>query len=134
MSPSAQPRPTSGTDRQRTVGERRAVGWIGTAGRLAGRHGTTLLGLCCVAILWVSVVTSLSVQQQQAMRDALQNTANLANVFEDSTIRSIRAVEQTLLYVRASYERDKAGFNLSLWSQNSPYLIDLTFQIAIIGK
>lgn len=48
--------------------------------------------------------------------------------------RSIRAVEQTLQFVRASYLHDPSGFDPAVWSQNSPFLADLVFQISVIDK
>jgi len=108
--------------------------WRTRAVRLAAEHGAIILGLGCAAALWAGTLISLGIQQGEATRAALQNADNLARAYEDSTIRSIRAVDQTLLYVRASYERDPAHFDSAQWSQNSPFLAGLAFQISIIGK
>jgi len=101
---------------------------------LAGRYNPALLGLCCVAILWAGVLTSLSIQRNQAVHAAEQNTDNLARAFEESIIRSIRAVEQTLRYVRIAYLHDPAGFDPDQWALNSPFPVDLVFQISIINR
>jgi signal transduction histidine kinase/CheY-like chemotaxis protein/HPt (histidine-containing phosphotransfer) domain-containing protein len=109
-------------------------GRIVAAGRTAGAHGAALLGLCCAGILWAGTLTSLSIQQDQVSRAAIQNTENLARAYEESTTRSMRAVDQTLLFVRASYEHDPAGFNLARLSQESPFLAGLAFQISIVDR
>jgi len=108
--------------------------WIAAAPRVAAEHGAILLGLCCAAALWAGTLASLAIQQGQATRAALQNVENLARAYEDNTIRSLRAVDQTLLYIRAVYERDPAHFDPAQWSQNSPFLAGLAFQISIIGR
>jgi hypothetical protein len=102
--------------------------------RFAGRHGTALLGLCCLAILWGGVLTSLAVQQQQASQAALRNTDNLAGAFEESILRALRTVDQTLRYARAYYLRDPVGFAAALRSPDNPFLLDAAFQVAIIGS
>lgn len=107
---------------------------IGRAVRMAAEHGAIILGLCCVAALWFGTLTSLAIQRDQDTRGAIQNVENLARAYQDITINSLRAVDQTLLYVRASYEHDPDRFDPGLWSQSSPFLAGLAFQISIIGK
>lgn len=102
--------------------------------RFGAQYGGAFLGLCAVALLWLGIFHHLSEERQQAELGAVQNTSNLARTFEEHIIRSIRAVDQTLLYVRDSYAKDPAHFDISLWSRNSQFLTDLTFQVAIIDK
>ena len=113
---------------------RHARSWRATIVRVAAEHGAIILGLCCAAALWAGTLTSLAIQQGQATRAAIQNVENLARAYEDSTIRALRAVDQTLLYVRDSYERDKRHFDPAQWSKSSTFLAGLAFQISIIGK
>lgn len=102
--------------------------------RASAHYSGALLGLCAVALLWAGISHLLSVDRQQAEQAAVQNAANLARAFEEHIVRSIQAVDQTLLYVRDSYAKDPAHVDLSLWSRNSALLTELGFQTAIIGK
>ena len=100
----------------------------------SGRHGGTILGVCCAAILWSGMLISLSVQRQQVIHAAMQNTANLARALEENTIRSLTMIDQTLLHAAAALQRDPAGFDLSRWARDSAFLTDPTFQLSIIDK
>jgi signal transduction histidine kinase/CheY-like chemotaxis protein len=102
--------------------------------RSCGQAGGAILGLCAIAVLWGGILHSLSVEREQALQGAAQNTSNLARAFEEHIVRSLKAVDQTLLYVRDSYEKDPAGFDIAAWAKNVQFLTDLTFQIAMIDK
>ena len=102
--------------------------------RALGQAGGAILGLCAIAVLWGGILHSLSVERDQALQGAAQNTANLARAFEEQIVRSIKAVDQTLLYVRDSYEKDPSGFDIQAWARNVQFLPDLTFQISLIDK
>ena len=102
--------------------------------RSLGQAGGTILGLCAIAVLWGGIFHSLSVERDQALQGAAQDTSNLARAFEEHIVRSIKAVDQTLLYVRDSYGKDPAGFDISAWAKNVQFLTDLTFQISLIDK
>ena len=110
--------------------------WHGLWLRLRGlpQHSGALLGLCCIVVLWGGVLHSLSAERKQALRGGTDNAANLARAFEEHIIRSIKAVDQTLLYVRDSYIRDPAGFEISSWAKGTRFLTDLTFQVSLIDK
>jgi PAS domain S-box-containing protein len=92
------------------------------------------VGLFGIVILWSGVLYTLAVQRDQALRGAIQNVTNLSRAFEEHVVRSIKAVDQTLLYVRDSYAKDPTGFDISAWTKNTQFLTDLTFQISLIDK
>ena len=93
-----------------------------------------MLGLLGIVLIWTAVLHSLSAERNQALQGALQETSNLSRAFEEHIVRSLAAVDQTLLYMRDSYERDPAAFDVSVWARNTQALTDLTFQISLIGR
>ena len=98
------------------------------------QSGGTLMGVCGVAVLWAGLLHSLSVERKQALRSAVQDTSNLSRAFEENIVRSIKAIDQSLLYIRDSYEKDPAGFNIAAWTRSTQALTDMTFQISSIDK
>ncbi|MBS0533081.1 MAG: response regulator [Proteobacteria bacterium] len=97
-------------------------------------YASLLLGLSAVALIWGATFYFAHGARVETERSAYKSASNLAAAFEEQLIRSIRAVDQTLLYVRDKYARDPQHFDISLWSENSAFLTGFNFQVVIIGK
>jgi diguanylate cyclase (GGDEF)-like protein len=88
------------------------------------------VGMAMIAAIWASVSFHLSVEHDRAQRSAIQDTGNLARVFEEHILRTIMEADRAILMLRASY-RLTGNFDLAN-SLTSPSLRnDLLTQIRV---
>ena len=92
------------------------------------------LGLCGIVLVWSGVLHGLAVERAQRLNGAVQNTTNLARAFEENIIRSVNAIDQTLLFLREAYERDPPHFDIAAYTRSTQALTDMTFQISLIDR
>jgi signal transduction histidine kinase/HPt (histidine-containing phosphotransfer) domain-containing protein len=115
-----------------------AMAWISrllaNTAHLVGENGAALVGLCGVVVLWTSLLYSLSVERQAAIDDAFLDTNHYARAFQQQITGIVRAIDQTLLYVRASYIRAPDQFDIAVWSEHGEFLTNPAFQVSITDK
>lgn len=81
----------------------------------ASLHGTPLLGVLMIALIWSATTIYLRSNKQADLATARQETSNLARAFEEHIARTIRGVDNTLIILRSMYEADRKSFNLVDW-------------------
>jgi signal transduction histidine kinase/CheY-like chemotaxis protein/HPt (histidine-containing phosphotransfer) domain-containing protein len=95
---------------------------------------TTFLGLAALAVAAFTLSLYLDQQHARTIENARVTAANLTRAFEQHIVRSIKSVDQALLFVRTQYEIDPRGFDVDSWASHDYYLSDLAVQMAVIGK
>ncbi|RDV05310.1 ATP-binding protein [Undibacter mobilis] len=103
---------------------------LGRVGAWAG----PILGLSAIVLIWFSSYYFIAYEEREARQSAFRNATNLASAFEEQLIRTIRSIDQTLLYVREKYVGSSGDFDISLWTQNNPVITGLYFQVSVVDK
>lgn len=93
-----------------------------------------LVPVAAIILIWGALLLHNSAERRQALRTGEMTTANLARAFEESLIRSIREIDQTLLYVRALRAQNGAAFDLSPWIESADPENRLAAQIAMADR
>ncbi len=105
-----------------------ALSWLGSL-----KHGTTILGLGIIVLVWTAIGFHLRNEELRARSAAVQNAGNLVEAFEEHTIRAVKEIDKTILFLRTAFEQSPETFDLGLYARSNSALSDLTVQIALIG-
>lgn len=71
-----------------------------------------LFGIFLIAAAWMAVYNLYRVEKEEDWNNALRDTANLARAFEEHTLRTLRAADQTALLLKYQYEQDGGAFDI----------------------
>ena len=97
-------------------------------------QGVALLAMVMLLVLWTGIQHVLQVRRTYAEEAAVQNVRNLALVFEEHVTRSIKEIDQILIFIRAAYVSDPVDFNLAKMTSSPEFKSELTVQFALIGS
>jgi signal transduction histidine kinase/CheY-like chemotaxis protein len=92
-----------------------------------------LIGLV-IGLLWAGIGFSLWHERRTAAENAVKDTANLVRTFEEDITRTIEAVDQTLLFLREAYQRDRAGFVQESRASGRAFLDELHARMALSDR
>ena len=90
-----------------------------------------LVGATC-ALLWAGIGLLLHQQRAYLLRESVQDSDNLVRAFQENTIRTLDAIDRTLLFLRSSYTADPDHFDLATWDRDAQVLDNITLQIGLI--
>ncbi len=96
---------------------------------LSGRG--VLIMMAVIGLLWAGIAANLADSYRQAEHQAQQDTSNLARSFEQNIVRTIGAIDQAILFIRAAYRHDPANFDLHEWARAATPPDGITFQVAM---
>lgn len=106
--------------------------WSRAAALLRPSSGAWVAGV--LVLTWIAVGLHLRDEKAHALAAARANGANLARAFSESLLRTVREIDQTLLFVRALRERDGPSVDLSPWIDRVDRLQVLAAQIAMTDR
>ena len=97
-----------------------------------GPYVTVLLATSVTLLIWLGAFHYLDVEKIQTEQAARRIGSNLARAFEEQIIRSVRAIDQTLLVVRNAYANNPDTFDLKHWANANFNLNEFAFQVSMI--
>lgn len=71
-----------------------------------------LVCLAVIGIVWAAAIKRVSFERDDAIANAAKQNANLAIAFEEHTIRTLKGVDQSLLFVKNEYEEQGLKLNI----------------------
>lgn len=101
--------------------------------RIDAGSAVAALGIFVLLILWLGIVLDLRRDHDRVLHQAEADTANLARAFQEHIHRTIVGLDQTLLYIKAEFERDPAKFSFKDSVARAAILRQVSVQLAIIG-
>ena len=93
-----------------------------------------IFGAVIITTCWISFAIQLSVERSKALDAAIERGNGSARLFEETTIRLIRGVDQKLLLLRQAYEERPEQFNLPYWAERASLVSDVTTQVGVIDS
>ena len=90
------------------------------------------IGVAMIAAIWASVNFHLAVEHERSRLAAIQNTGNLARVFEEHIVRTLTETDRAIVLLRTSYQLN-GNFDLANPLTNPALHSDLLTQIRILG-
>jgi diguanylate cyclase (GGDEF)-like protein len=93
----------------------------------------TYLGVGMSLLILAGLFYLIRKDQEAAYGAALRNGDNLARVFEGHISRTIKSADNTLLYLRKSYQRDPGNFTVPTVAQEPEFRHEVLLQFTRIG-
>ena len=106
---------------------------IDVTSRLGGL-GLSILacGAAILIILWGSLAVDSATQRSLRIEQAGRDTANLAIAFREHISRTLTALDQIMLAIKAEHEADPARFELPKWLDHSSFLAGLATHVTLV--
>jgi len=93
-----------------------------------------VLALCVglLLALWIGIAVHMRVEKRSALENAERQVNNYARLLEEQTVRAVRVLDQTTVFVKTEYERLGKNFDLAGYAQRGVFL-DRFFNLIIIA-
>jgi hypothetical protein len=93
-----------------------------------------LFSLFLIAMIWSAVLWQVNTDKVRSQLEMQRQSENLVRVFEEHISRTIRAVDQSVLFLKYEYESEGNKMDLPHYIKQGIIQSQLFVQIAIIGR
>jgi signal transduction histidine kinase/DNA-binding response OmpR family regulator len=98
------------------------------------RARIALAAMPVIVLIWLGIGTYLVQKYRNQLADAVQDSANLTQAFEENIRRTIEAIDTTIRSVRAARAHDPTHFDLAAWERDSGLTRELTLQLSLADR
>lgn len=96
------------------------------------RHTTIVFGAVVMTLLWGGILLTLANEKARVLFNAEHDTANFSRAFEEHIVRTLKGIDQSLLHLKAEYEKAPARFDPVAATANNTVLMGLSVQVGVI--
>ena len=68
-----------------------------------------MLAIVVVGVVWTTVLDRIEFERSETVADAVKQNANLAIAFEEHTVRTLKGIDQTLLFIKHESEESECA-------------------------
>lgn len=94
---------------------------------------STFFGLTMIALIWGAVEFHLNTERQLSETAAIRSTGNLARVFEEQIVRTIKANDRILRSLQLSSVNETLSADFARWVSEIDDQSNLTVQLSLVG-
>ncbi|WP_137010063.1 sensor histidine kinase [Aquitalea aquatilis] len=102
-------------------------------GRLSLEWVIPLFSLFLIAMIWSAVLWQVNIDHARSRLEMQRQSENMVRVFEEHISRTIRAVDQSVLFLKYEYESEGNKMDLPHYLKQGIIQSQLFVQIAVIG-
>jgi diguanylate cyclase (GGDEF)-like protein len=95
-------------------------------------QGMTYFGLAMIALIWGAVEFHLNVERERSEATAILSTGNLAHVFEEQIVRTIKANDRILRSLQIASRKATLQEDFRRWAAEVNESGDFTIQLGVI--
>jgi diguanylate cyclase (GGDEF)-like protein len=99
----------------------------------AAPQATTFFGLAMVALIWGAVEFHLNTERELSKTGAIRSMGNLARVFDEQIVRTIKANDRILRSLQLSSVNETLSADFSRWVSEIDDQSNLTAQLSLVG-
>ena len=93
-----------------------------------------LFGTLLLMGLWIGLFYKIESERQMEIANAEKETANLARAFEEHTLRTIKSMDQTALFLKYQYEKEGMAISIPQYINEGRILNQNLVLLSIIGE
>jgi signal transduction histidine kinase len=111
--------------------------WGARVAALAARSPSGTIGvfaLLLIASLWGGLFAQIEVDRAQVIENVRRDNANLTRAFAEHTVRTLKSVDQAVLFIKVQYEKHNGRIDVAEYVRDGMIVSPIFNQIGVIDE